>query len=200
MKSGMESNSNKAAALGRKPALGVALGRRSALSALATLLVLSGAAVRADDNTAAAAAVEAPSSQAPVRTHAHARHRTRQQGIDDEVRRLTSALDLDAGQQAKAHALLEDQYRQIRKVWADNPQPESDRVSPTVAILNRTRDRIREILNDEQRKKYPAAAPRELIGPAHTDLNHWLDLTQPKTSSPRDAAANPSAAPSTAAP
>jgi hypothetical protein len=59
----------------------------------------------------------------------------------------------------------------------DNPRPGADRVGLTLAILERTREQIRAMLNDEQKKKYPASVTRELIAPADADT--WLKLMQP---------------------
>jgi hypothetical protein len=95
------------------------------------------------------------------------------------VRRLTRILELDAGQQVRLREILDNQRRQIRKVWADTAGYGSDRVTPTRAVLERTREEIRAMLNEEQRKKYPAAIPQEGLAPARADVEHWIDLTQP---------------------
>ena len=117
------------------------------------------------------------------KTHAAERHgtpRTAGQAIDAEVGRLTRLLDLDAGQQARLRRILQSRNSRMRSVWKDNPSPDADRIRPTIAIMESTRDQIRSILTDEQRLKYPAAVPREQLGPATADLDHWLRLTHPQ--------------------
>ena len=104
---------------------------------------------------------------------------TPEQVIDARVRRLTRSLDLDERQQARLRAVLQNERRQMRKLWIDNPRPAADRVGPALAIIDRTRDEIRAMLNEEQTKKYPAALPRESLGPANADLEHWMRQTQP---------------------
>jgi hypothetical protein len=96
---------------------------------------------------------------------------------------LARSLDLDASQQARLRELLESQRQQLRQLWADPGVSGTDRVGPTLAIFDRTRDQIRAMLTDEQKKKYPAAAPRELTAPAQADPEHWLRLMQPASGS-----------------
>jgi pyruvate/2-oxoglutarate dehydrogenase complex dihydrolipoamide acyltransferase (E2) component len=151
-------------------------------------------AAKADATAAAAADTKdtadtaAPSAAAPrARTPRSPQHRTPGQALDADVRRLTKQLDLNPDQQARLKELLIDQQRQIRRVWKDNPNPEADRVGPTMAIVDRTRAQIRAMLTDEQLSKYPAAVPRDNLGPATTDVDSWLQKIHSGTSRPRNA-------------
>jgi hypothetical protein len=123
-----------------------------------------------------------PSVAHRARAARHPPRLTANEALDERVRRLAKSLDLDETQQARLKELLEDERRDIWKVWTENPQPEADRTGPTMAILDGTRDRIRAMLNEQQKKKYPAAVPRDTTGPAHADPEYWLRLTrqQPK--------------------
>jgi hypothetical protein len=100
------------------------------------------------------------------------------QAIDANVRKLTQALDLNSEQQAKLREILLDQYRQVAKLRSQSPEPGSDRVAMNLALLDRTKARIRSILTDEQKKKYIVDVPREQTAPAQADLQHWMDVQE----------------------
>jgi len=129
----------------------------------------------------ASAAEEAPAADAP-RTEAPRRHPLRRaagHSLEDRVQVLTKGLDLDPTQQAALRRLLESQREQIRQVWADRSTA-SDHVGAIRAILDRTGDRIRTMLNDEQRKRYILARPqRGKESPAQGDVEHWMQLANP---------------------
>jgi hypothetical protein len=50
--------------------------------------------------------------------------------------------------------ILEDQRLQVAKVWDDTSVPSALRVNATRTISDRTGDRIRALLTEEQKKKY----------------------------------------------
>ena len=150
---------------------------RAACAAPADPAPAAGVPVTQAENAAGPQRLDAPKTIAARR---YGRARTVEQAINEDVRRLTRLLDLDAGQQLKLRQILESRNSRMRKVWKDNPSADADRIGPTIAIMERTRDEIRVILTDEQRQRYPAAAPRDQLGPATADLDHWLRLTHPK--------------------
>jgi hypothetical protein len=102
------------------------------------------------------------------------------QGIDESVRRLTRALDLDPEQQARLRQILVDQQRQAQGLRNERSQPGADQAGLTLAVLERTKERIRAMLNEEQRKKYSADVPREMTAPANADLQHWMQMQESK--------------------
>ena len=106
-------------------------------------------------------------------------HRTPGQGIEETVHRLARGLDLDATQEVRLREILWDQQRQMRRL-RENPGPGVDWAGATAAIVNRTKERIRAMLNDEQKKKYSVDVPRDGLGPAQADLQHWIDLQDSK--------------------
>jgi hypothetical protein len=131
--------------------------------------------------------VEGPAPEGPTVTvpraempRRHARRGATTHGIEERVRLLARGLDLDAKQQAELRRLLESQRDQIKRVWADGSIPAEDHVGATRAILETTRERIRAMLNDEQRKKYPAARSPRDPSPGQPDVEQWMRLTQPK--------------------
>jgi hypothetical protein len=108
----------------------------------------------------------------------HPQRLTPEQVIDERIHRLAKILELDEAQQARLREVLRSERRQINSV-RENPHPGADRVGPMLAILDRTREEIRAMLNEEQRKKYPAAVPRDSTAPATADVDYWMRLTQP---------------------
>ena len=131
-----------------------------------------------EDSTAAALKPDAP----PVtgRVSRHPRHLTPEQVIDARVRKLATSLDLDETQQGRLKEVLENERRQIQKLRTDDSRPGADRVGPMLAILEKTREEIRGILNEEQRQKYPAPLPQNATAPANADLDYWIRQTQPR--------------------
>jgi hypothetical protein len=110
----------------------------------------------AADATATGPAPEAkPSESAPVWNSRS--HRPRRVGTDAELRRLTAELQLDANQQQQVRRILEEQHQRTLKAWSTDASPSASQMKATQAIAAQTADRIRAVLTDEQRKKYPQA-------------------------------------------
>jgi Spy/CpxP family protein refolding chaperone len=82
------------------------------------------------------------------------RHRS---ALEQRITLLAAELSLDAQQQAQVRGILEDQREQVMRVWNDSSLPAADRVSATRVIGDRTADRIRAILTEEQKAKYHQA-------------------------------------------
>jgi hypothetical protein len=167
----VKQNNKKALRLNPNPIL---TGR----TVLLALLFALGAADRCDAQAEQPPA-ESPTS-APAGSAARSRshrppHRTPAQVIDANVRRLAQGLKLDQEQQAKLREILVDQYAQLMKLRTESA-PGTDRVGAMRAIVDRTRERIREMLNDEQQKQYATDVPREVTAATRADLEHWLDV------------------------
>jgi hypothetical protein len=96
------------------------------------------------------------------------------QGIDENVRRLSRALNLDLGQQVRLRQILVDQHQQMTQLRNRDYGASPDVTGPMLAIYNQSSARIRAMLNEEQLKKYPAPVPREQTAPAQADLQHWM--------------------------
>jgi uncharacterized membrane protein len=162
----------KALRLNPKPVLTV----RTVL--LALVFALS-AAARCDAQDAAASteepAANAPAGSAPRSRSHRPPHRTPAQVIDANVRRLAQGLKLDQQHQIELRKILVDQYAQMIQLRTESA-PSTDRVGAMRAIVDRTRDRIRAMLNDEQKKQYATDVPREVTAATRADLEHWLDV------------------------
>lgn len=125
---------------------------------------------------AMSAASAADDASAAARVHRPPAHHTPGQGIDESVRRLTRSLDLDSAQQAKLREVLWDHHRQVMQLRNEDSTVMVDRAGATLALLDRTKARIRDILNEEQRNKYSVDVPRDQTAPAQADLQHWMQL------------------------
>ncbi len=91
-------------------------------------------------------------------------------------------LGLDEKQQAELRKLLQSQHEEVRKLWTEQSVPEAYRASALLAINERTEERIRALLTEEQRKQYIQRQQPE--GPGATpkaSLEDWLDATRPKS-------------------
>jgi hypothetical protein len=124
-------------------------------------------------------------TRAPGRSHVHP---SPAQILDQRVRALTKELDLDTQQQAGVRRVLIQERMAVLGLRKGNANGAQDVVAASQAILVRTRDEIRSLLNDEQRKKYTVEVPQDKLAPAQADVTHWLQATQVK---PRPANAAP---------
>ena len=123
----------------------------------------------ADEDQAPATAA---SARAAPRSHAH---HTAAITLDDRVQLMAKELDLDANQQAKLKRILLTQRAEVAKVWNDPSVPATVRVATTQAVSETTAERIRAILNDEQREKYLKEHRRDVpVGTPGGDVQKWM--------------------------
>jgi len=144
---------------------------------LALLLASAGSRASPAEQTAPPAQPAASSGQT-VPAPKHARHPSAKDRLDERVRSLGTALDLSPAQQAQLRKLLLEQREEVKTIWNDTSIPASDRIGATQAISERTADRIRAMLNEEQKKKYgppPQRPPR----PDGSTVEQWMNLTRP---------------------
>jgi hypothetical protein len=96
--------------------------------------------------------------------------------LDSRVAMYTQALNLDVQQQAHLRSLLVQQREQVNRIWSDTDSTAAARVHATQFVANTTADRIRAMLNDEQRKRYnPPKAPRPIAeGAQATSIEKWM--------------------------
>jgi hypothetical protein len=134
----------------------------------------------AAEEAGAARAVDDSEAAAPVPQDT-ARRRKRGSPLDRRVMLLARELGLDAAQQAQVKKVLQGQREQVARVWNDKSIPAARRVSATQAIGDRTADRIRALLNDEQRKKYIQPRKRDVaVGTAGGDVESWMNAGKRK--------------------
>lgn len=144
-------------------------------AALLVPVLMAGCVISAQAATElSGSAGEAPVRQVP-------RHDSRS-SLDERIRILSKRLDLDATQQSELRALLEGQRDRVMRVWSDTSLPAAYRISATQAISDKTADRIRALLNEEQRKKFnpPRPARDAAAGSAQPSVEDWMNATEQK--------------------
>jgi hypothetical protein len=137
------------------------------------LAALAGSA--AGPARAPAAGEDRPAASFPVRRQSPVRYRAH--GVQDRVKVLTRALDLDASQQAQLRRILESQRQRVLAAWSDPSVAPARRVAATQAISAETTTRIRALLNDEQKRKFgPERQAREPEAPGPS-VEAWMSKT-----------------------
>ena len=139
--------------------------------ALSQALLLAGAPASAADPSP-------PPPPGGARPAGRSAHRRTVQSLEYRVQLLTRSLDLDAGQQARLRGLLVSQRDQLMRVRTDPDLV--DRQGAIRAILARTGDGIRAMLNDEQRMKYQTKLPRDATRAGEADVEYWMAKTRQK--------------------
>lgn len=91
--------------------------------------------------------------------------------IDEQVKALSLELNLTADQQPKLKAILEDQRSQGMAIVNDKATSREDKVQKLHALRESTITKVREMLNDDQKKKLdemlqqPEQTPKDQSGP-----------------------------------
>jgi Spy/CpxP family protein refolding chaperone len=164
------------------PARGARLGRAALAFAL---LAVAQVPLHAADDTVA------PDESAPASNPVA--HRASRSPVVSRVALMARELDLDARQQAQVKAILEDQRAEVTRIWSDPSVSSAVRIAATQAIGDKTADRIRAALNDEQRKKYIKPRPHDAgVGAPGSDVQKWMKTAQGQ--GPSSAGAAPAAA------
>jgi len=101
--------------------------------------------------------------------------------LDDRVKTLATALGLDEAQQGAVKKILEQRQQETLRLRHDTSIPGSVRIERLRALQDQTVQRIRLVLNDEQKKKYDPLAVRQ-TGPApgQKSVEDWLKVTTPQ--------------------
>ena len=103
--------------------------------------------------------------------------------LQQRVRVLTEALDLDAGQQIQLEKILEEQRVAVRKIWVDSPLPAAERGPATRTVQDRTADRIRGILTEAQKKRYNPSKPHGAPS-APPNVGDWMQAQTRRSEQP----------------
>jgi hypothetical protein len=130
----------------------------------------SGAAAADDAATAAAPAPAQMPAQPSPRPPSHP---PAGGTLDHRLKVLARALDLDVGQRAELREILENQRQAVIKIWSDPALLPAERVPATRAVEERTAERIRAILNDEQKKRYNPPKPQGTQAPP-ANVEAWM--------------------------
>jgi hypothetical protein len=76
--------------------------------------------------------------------------------VDEQVKHLTDKLNLTADQQSKIKPILEDQRQQMETVRNDSSLSREDRMTKMRTIRESAASKIKDNLNDDQKKQYDA--------------------------------------------
>jgi hypothetical protein len=100
--------------------------------------------------------------------------------LDDHVKVLATALNLSETQQVAVKKILEQRQQETLRLRTDSSLSGSERIDRFRALQDRTVERIRAILNDEQKKKYNPLAVRNVKpSPDQKSVEDWLKATSP---------------------
>jgi hypothetical protein len=110
----------------------------------------------------------------------------RASALDGRVAALARALNLSGEQQSQLRALLIAQREQVQRVWSDESMPPARRVHATQVIGEATADRIRAMLNEEQRQRYNPPKPAHDPAPQADDpsIGDWMKAASRQPKSP----------------
>ena len=78
----------------------------------------------------------------------------RMPSVDDQVKDLTSKLNLTDAQQSQVRTILQDQRDQMKKVMEDSSGSRKDNWSKMRELHQQSSAKIRDVLTDEQKPKY----------------------------------------------
>ena len=95
-----------------------------------------------------------PPAQPPAGADQQQGQRRGPMSVDDQLKNLTDRLSLTADQQAKIKPILEDRNTQMQALMKDQSLSQEDRRSKGRTIQESTTGKIRDVLTDEQKKKY----------------------------------------------
>jgi len=76
--------------------------------------------------------------------------------VDEQVKRLSDRLNLTSDQQSKIKPILEDQRTQMEALRNDSSLSREDRMAKMRSIRESTTSKIKDNLNDDQKKQYDA--------------------------------------------
>ena len=119
----------------------------------------------------------APVTSAPQPANSTHRRPT----LDDRVKTLAATLNLDEAQQVAVKRILQQRQEEILRLRHDPSITGSTRIERLRALQDQTVQRIRLVLNDEQKKKYdPLAVRKAGPAPGQKSVEDWLKDTKPQ--------------------
>jgi CHASE1-domain containing sensor protein len=109
----------------------------------------------------------------------HSQRRSLTAAIDDRVRTLAQALNLDERQQALIKKILEERQQEMWRIRHEPAVSGAARIDSFQALQVRTVARIRAVLNEEQKKNYdPFATQRLPPSQQENSVEDWLTSAQ----------------------
>jgi hypothetical protein len=99
--------------------------------------------------------------------------------LDARVSRFASGLDLTEAQRFAVKKILQQQRQEILKIRNDPSTTGSAGIDRLRALQDRTIERIRAVLNEEQKKKYDPLAVRRIPQTPQPSVEDWLKAITP---------------------
>ena len=119
-------------------------------------------------------AESARGSQSVIRDH-------KRRSPDERGKALAKYLELDETQQMALQKILEQRQQEVLQMRFTPLPPGSAQIDRFRAIQDKTANRIRAVLNQEQRKKYDLLAIRRSAPPgSNTSVQDWLKAATPR--------------------
>jgi hypothetical protein len=129
-----------------------------------------------EPSSSAAASSSPAASSAPVAPKRPGPRHYQRPSLDERAANLSKVLGLNETQQSELREVLASQREQFRKLVIDPSVPAAYRIGRIRAINDKTEERIRGLLNDEQKKIYLQPRPRDAPEPAQqTGLDDGLN-------------------------
>ncbi len=126
---------------------------------------------------------EAPAQVPPKATHYARPAQGRMDPLERRLKLLTRELDLNSDQQKAVREILQGQRAAVLQIWSDPAIAPAERAPAVRLVGERTADRIRAVLSEEQKKKYNRPLPDgALSAQASTDVAGWLKTVRGQTS------------------
>ena len=105
----------------------------------------------------------------------------RRPSIDDRIKILAKNLDLNEAQQSAVKRILEQRQQETLLLRLDPSITGNARIERFRALQDIAVERIRAVLNEEQRKKYDPLAVRGIPpAPDQRSVEDWLKVTAPQ--------------------
>lgn len=109
------------------------------------------------------------------------RSRSASDRLDEQVKKFTSLLELDAKQESQVRMILKSRQEQLVSILRSQSPSRVDAVTQLRAINESTVARIRAVLNDEQKKKYdPLKHNTPSDSQPQPSVDDWLQAMRSK--------------------
>jgi len=99
--------------------------------------------------------------------------------LDDRVSQFAKSLDLSEAQQSAVKKILEQRQQQTLRIRLEPSISGSARISQFRALQESTVERIRAVLNEEQKKKYNPLVPRTIPQTPQPSVEDWIKVSTP---------------------
>jgi hypothetical protein len=106
-------------------------------------------------------------------------HRYSKPSLDERVSRFAKNLDLNDAQKAAVKNILEQRQQEILRIRLDPSITGTAGIDRFRALQESTVERIRAVLNEEQKKKYNPLAVRSIPQTPQPSVEDWLKVMTP---------------------